>query len=454
MMDLETEPTPRAAVAPRLGAFPPRQPSSERPTLDSEALTRALRIAGAFLVVASASTFMLQHWQGGNDLRRYAMLVSQSLLLAAAAYFVGLTVREGRSARTFLGLLLATVPVSFAVLGGLVYSQFHLEPLAILPHYASWVAPSKLSALVALAGTLVVLVPLSGLSFVALARREAKALTVAFVAANLLMLVPVREPGWVVLLAGVGFVTLLQLEGARFSRASRLDTFEGRLARAMPFVAPVIMLGRVVHLYTVRPPFVGGVMLIAAASIWLPLARTRSASWRDMGSWAAGLLALCGWGGVWSGFRSGLVSPSWSLISFGVPAALLLVVASRRGAHARGVLAACGVLFGLLTTVAASALDLDGIAAFACIVVGIAVAVWGAALRLRVHLVGGALVALFGLGAQIWLAVQAGHLVRWAGLSVVGILLIVGSAYLERNRATLTEWFERLAARPLEELDE
>src|SRR5689334_21594741 len=112
-------------------------PKTER-TFDPDALTRALRIAGAALVVASASTFMLQHWQSGNDMWRYTMLVGQSLLLAAAAYFVGLTLREGRSARTFLALVLATMPVSFAVLGGLVYSQFHLEAVAPLPHYATW----------------------------------------------------------------------------------------------------------------------------------------------------------------------------------------------------------------------------------------------------------------------------------------------------------------------------
>jgi hypothetical protein len=422
-------------------------------TFDSEALTRALRIAGALLVVASASTFMLQHWQSGNDLTRYAMLVSQALMLAAAAYFVGRTVREGRSARTFLGLVLATVPVSFAVLGGLVDSQFHLEALAPLPHYASWIAPSKLSALLAVAGTLVVLVPLTTVSFVALARREAKALTLAFVAANLLVLVPVRDPIWVAVLSGGALITLLRLEVARFSRAPRLDTFEGRLARVMPFVPPFIMLGRVVHLYAVRPPFVGSVLLILAASAWLLLERTRSANLRDFGSWVAGFLALAGWSACWSGFASGLASPSWAVLGLGLPAAVLLVVASRRGAHGREALAACGVVLALMTAVVASALELDSLAAFSCVVLGIAVAVWGAALRLRVHLVVGALVALFGLGSQIWLAVQSEHLLRWASLSVVGILLIVGSAYLERNRAELVQWFERLASRPLEELE-
>ena len=86
------------------------EPVPKPASFDPDAMTRALRIAGATLVVASASTFMMQHWQSGNDLGRYAMLVGQSLLLAAAAYFVGLTLREGRSARTFLALVLGFFP--------------------------------------------------------------------------------------------------------------------------------------------------------------------------------------------------------------------------------------------------------------------------------------------------------------------------------------------------------
>src|SRR6478609_1457941 len=189
-----------------------QKPTSPQTGFDPDAFTRALRIAGAALVVAAASTFMLQNWQAGNDLMRYAMLVGQSLLLAAGAYFVGLTVREGRSARTFLSLVLATIPASFAVLGGLLYSRFHLGELPPLPHYASWVAPSAGSALLALFGTLVVLFPLALVSFTALARKQAKALTLAFCGANLLVLVPLRQPEVVAALAGVALLGLLRLE--------------------------------------------------------------------------------------------------------------------------------------------------------------------------------------------------------------------------------------------------
>jgi len=281
----------------------PAPPVAFESKFDPEAFTRALRIAGAALVVAAASTFMLQNWQAGNDLMRYAMLVGQSLLLAAAAYFVGRTVREGRSARTFLALVLATIPVSFAVLGGLVYSRFHFGELPALPHYASWVAPSGGAALVAVFGTLIVLAPLALVSFTALARKEAKALTLAFCGANLLVLVPVRQPEIVATLAGAALLVLLRLELTRFAVSTQLDTLEGKLARVMPFAPPAIMLGRVFHLYHVGPAFIGGVLLIAGASLWQALSAASVAVngfRRDAGAWLASLLGVIGWGLCWS----------------------------------------------------------------------------------------------------------------------------------------------------------
>src|SRR5262249_40801262 len=151
--------------------------------------------------------------------------------LAIAAYFVGLSLREGRSARTFLGLVLATVPIGFAVLGGLVYSQFHLEPVPALPSYATWIAPSRLSALLAVLATVLLYVPLALVAFVALARKEARALTLAFFAGNLLMIVPVRQPLTIAVLAGAALIALLRLELTRFWECAQLDTFEGKLAR-------------------------------------------------------------------------------------------------------------------------------------------------------------------------------------------------------------------------------
>jgi hypothetical protein len=422
-------------------------------TFDPDALTRALRIAGAALVVASASTFMLQHWQGGNDLWRYTMLVGQSLLLAAAAYFVGLSLREGRSARTFLALVLGTMPVSFAVLGGLVYSQFHLEVAAPVPQYATWVAPSELSALLAVAGTLAVLVPLALVSFLTLARKQARLLTAVFFAANLLVLVPVRQPLAVVALAGVALIAMLRLELRRFFGAAQMDTREARLARAVLFAPPLLMLGRVFHLYHPGAAFVGGVLMIAAAALWLYLPRAESLGKRDLGACISAALAVAGWGLCCSELLRHVHGAALSVLAVGLPAAALFGLASLRASTAEGGLLSVAVVLGLLTTLIAGAVGLDTLSALVCIVVGIAVAVWGASMRALLRTVTGSLVALFGLGVQVWLAVQADNVLRWLSLSVVGILLIVGSAYVERNRTTLAHFWDRKAPRRLEEQD-
>jgi hypothetical protein len=428
------------------GGAPEAQPPVR--AFDPDALTRALRIAGAALVVASASTFMLQHWQGGNDMLRYAMLVGQSLLLAAAAYFVGLSLKEGRSARTFLALVLATMPVSFAVLGGLVYSQFHLEATQTLPSYATWLAPSPAAALLAVLGTLIVLVPLAAVAFVALARKEARALAVAFFAANLLVLVPVRQPLVVVVLAGVALVVLLRLELKRFAASLQLDTVEGRLARVMPFAAPVIMLGRVFHLYQVGPAFVGGVLLIAASALWLLLSRTVAPWKRDVGAWLAATLSVIGWGMCWSELTSH-THGAVSALLLGLPVAALFALAAKRAVTAQGFLMGLATVTGLVTTLCACAIDWSSIGAVGCIVVGVAVGVWGASVRALFRTISGSLVALYGLGVQVWLATHADDMLRWLSLSAVGVLLIVGSAYVERNRVRIARFWEEAAARRL-----
>ncbi len=421
------------------------------PAVDADALTRALRIAGAVLVVASASTFMLQRWESSdNDLWRYAMLVGQSLLLALAAYFVGLTVREGKSARTFLALLLLTMPVSFAVLGGLVYSQFHFEPLAELPKYASWIAPTPVAAIAAVTCTLVVLVPLATIAFVALARKRAMVLTLAFFASNLLLLIPVREPAAITALLALGTLSLVWLELQRVGLPAQLDTMEARLARVMPFLPPLVMAGRVFHLYRPTPLFVGGLLLIGAGVLWL-ISSSRELRLRGLGAWPCALLGFAGWSLCWLDFSGHLQSSFVSLVTATLPLALIAFAASTRAANYRASLIAVGIVIALATAVLGPVIDLGTLPVLVCLLIGVGVAVWGAALRKLVPMIAGALVAVFGLGAQVLLAVRAEDLWRWGSLTAVGVLLIFGASYVERHKLRLARWWEARAELPTAE---
>jgi hypothetical protein len=216
----------------------------------------------------------------------------------------------------------------------------------------------------------------------------------------------------------------------------------------MPFAPPLIMLGRVFHLYHVGPAFVGGVLLIAAATLWLLLSRATSSMRRDAGAWVTSALAIAGWGLCWSTLTRQLPSAGVSLLLLGLPSAALLFIAAVRAAAARSALIGVGTIMALMTALSASALDRGTAAAFCCIVLGVAVAVWGAAMRARLRVAAGSLVALWGVGLQVWLAVHADNLLRWVSLTAVGILLIVGSAYIERNRAGLAKlWQLRIATK-------
>lgn len=136
---------------------------------------------------------------------------------------------------------------------------------------------------------------------------------------------------------------------------------------------------------------------------------------------------------------------SANVVLLGLPSAVLLALAALRADSLREPLFAAGTLVGLTSGVVATLLDLDSLSALSCIVLGVFVAVSGAAVKARVRTLCGALVALFGLGAEVWLAVHADDVLRWVSLSVLGVLLIIGSAYVERHRERVARLWERLS---------
>ena len=416
-----------------------------RPPIDEAAFTRVLRVSGAVLLVASASTFMLQRWGEGNDLARYALLVGHSVLLALAAYFCGLKVNESRGARTFLALILAIAPTTFAVLGGLVYSKFHLEELPALPNYARWVAPTAGSALLAVAGTFVVLGPLAAVAFTTLARRDARALTLAFVGANVLLLVPVRDPNVVVVLFGASVAALVELELRRFSHVAQLSTLEGRLARASLFGPPALLAARAVHLYHPSSLFVGGVLLTGAYALTAYAAKLTDGSARDGVTFGSTSLALLGWMFCYSEISLHVPRGAVEVVLFGLPSAFLVLVTSRHANRLRPLFTGLAVVIAVLTAVVAPIVELSVWSALACIVTGVGVLAWGAARRSLVATLGGALVGVVGVGLQVSLAVQANEFARWGSLLVGGIVLILGASLAERNKGRLTAWFRPAA---------
>jgi hypothetical protein len=413
---------------------------------DPALLTRVLRVAGSVLLIAAACTFMLTYWQSGNDLIRYGMLLGQTVLLAVAAYFCGVKVRESRGARTFLALLLAVVPANFAVLGGMLYHDFSWDPVRVqLPAYVTWVAPSPVHAVVACAVAVLVLTPLCFVAFLALARAEARRLTLVFLGCNLLVLLPVRDPNVMATVVGAVGAALIALDVKRFHPKSSLTTLEGRLVRTILAVPPVLMVARCLHLYHPTLLFGGIVALSVAGALLMAALRRRDAGHSGESLLAtSSLVALCGWG-CCAGylFQTFAFPDSAALPLAGLPAAALLFglsfVTRGGGSQYRGL--ASVVAFG---AVAANLLVFpDWVASLCVVVVGVALLAHGAAIRNTPALVAGAGALALGVVYHMRFALQL-HGFAWVALSLLGVGLIVGASLVERNHAGFFAYLRRL----------
>jgi len=279
------------------------------------------------------------------------------------------------------------------------------------------------------------------IAFVALGRKDAKALTLAFFAQNLLLLLPVRSPDLIVLLFGLAVIALTELEIRRFSGVPELSTLEGRLARASLFIAPVLLAARAIHLYRPSSLFVGGVLLTAAYAVFAYARKFRDWAARDVAALASAALGVTGWMFCYDEVERHVSSTSAEIVLFGLPSALVVLFASRRAVQLRSLLGGLGVIVALATAVLAALWEQSTWAALACILTGVGVLTWGAARRSLVTTIAGGIVGLVGVGLQVSLAIQVSEFMRWGSLMLGGVLLILGASLAERYKGRLSAWF-------------
>jgi hypothetical protein len=424
-----------------------REPSAAR----LASLTEVLRLIGAVLLLASASVFMLQRWGAGNDVLRYFTLLGHTALLCAAGFFCGLKVSESRGARTFLGLVAASVPVHFAVLGGLIYSRFQWDEVAAsLPAHALWVAPSATAAvLVTLAGV-AVLLPLCYVSMLALVRPHARLLTAVYFLLGSVLLLPVRHADAIGMLAALLLGALFHLELDVFSARPALRTREGMFVRAMLVFPLAILMGRTIHLYDLTILFQGFILIGIAYAVFTSAPRlTQDALACDSLQGVSAALAAAGWFLVaWRLDHAWQVSPDLVIPLFVLPCALLLVAMSL----------ACecsGTGYRLLAALAAAGstgvnLLLHGgvPATLICLATGILAVAHGATVRSKTVLLLGGSSFLFALGYQVHHALKVEALSGWGLLLLLGCSLIFAASLFERKAGRLSRYLEQRQTRP------
>ena len=438
----------------------PTSRSTERFTLangfsfsNAASLPRLLRSVGALALLAAISIFLLQGWQNGNDIYRYALLLGHTVLLASVGFASGHWLRESKGARLLLIIALASVPANFAILGAFVYSQAALDTLSVwYPSTAHWQAHDLRSALLAAIAGAAFLVPVSWLGFMVLSRKSATRLTLLYLLTNTALLIPLRTTEWVgAILLLLTFIVLTQSKRAAVNDAA-LRTPEGIIARLLQYVPLGVILGRNLWLYaadTLLFTVLSGIVYLMLRQVSVQL--HQSSRLRVFLEHCALLPALAI--GIGASFLTAqalrgadaLLIPVFSL----TVAALLVETALRaaRGAAFYRRLAAVVVTLGMVVNLV---LIDNAATAAVCLLVGLLVLVYGFVVEQRSVFALGVITLLAGLVYQVQLAVYMFDLGSWGSLAVLGVTAIVAGSVVERYgteiKAKLADWGKRFKA--------
>ncbi len=414
-------------------------------------VSKVLRMLGACLVIAATSTFMVQQWSEGSDVTRYLTLLALTAVLCAAGFLCGLGVREARGARTLLGLVLAAIPVHFAVLGAMLQSQFPWD--AVSAASAPWKASTPATAVALNAVGVVVLLPLAWVAMRALVRPHAGRLTLAFLATNMLLCIPVRAPDTVGWMAAGALALWTWLDGRAASLGYAMRTLEGRFVRATMALPIVIAALRTVVWYEPTLLFVGLMLSSGGLALFGLLSRRgQDETWASALQGACAVVAMIGWFCLAAVLADAQPMPAeLELLVVALPGAGLLLFLSSVCVGP----AAPYRLTAVFLSTAAALLNLwiywdaqrFSVSGVACLLVGTATLVHAVYAERKGALLGGALAIIAGFAQVMTAAIEIEHLRHWATLAAMGVGLIFVAALCERHARRLMAYAGMLRER-------
>ncbi len=417
-----------------------------RPEVDTNArFATFLRWGGAAAVGISGLIYLLQGIETIDGALRNWIYLALMAVLAGSGLVSRLTLKDAKGARLFFALATAVIPVQFAQLGGMIHVLAAVDDASRVSDFASMTTTA--TALVA-AVTALLFVPLAYSGFSVLARGEARRLTGAFAALNLLLLVPERDSPYGIAVLGVLVAAALLLERRYFDAKEAPPVFrtvEGGAVRTMFLLPLVIAAARFgLHVEAVWGYCALGAMLGTAVLFGSAWSRNR---WFVEVASAAGTTAIAA---SWWVFAQDMIWAPGPTIAHPLAAAvapialLLFIGAERSPAGAQYYRAAASVLLTALSihTVVTDHAVVTGIA---LVLVGVPLATWGVFRKHREPLLGGAIIAMLGFGAAVAAAAQNMTANSWVLFACVGVALVLVSSVVERYgkrlvRSTLDAW--------------
>lgn len=400
---------------------------------------RLMRILGAIALVASGVAFLFEGWHSLTNFGKYGAFSGFLLALGAAGVFCSRVIGENKGARSFLSLAAAGVTVQAAQLGALTYALVNpssTDLKALMLYEATGVV-----ALASMLGVfLVLLMPVAGLGFAALARSQARFATGLFLGLCSFLLVPTRVDLHALALGAAGAFALVWADRKVFRHDPAMATTEGWILRGILAGPVVTILGRELF-YPVSPLASGLFMLVCGTGLFLLAnhAHVRKALALPAQALCFGLISM-GWLQVCHAVQSG--APMYYLpLAW---AAIGLSFYSEGGGRnyrslgALGTVVGCVIgLYGSSNLLVASTLVLNG-----ALLVAMAFTVKELSI-LRSGMISFAM----GIAVALWTAALAVEWSSWIGLAVSGATVLLASSYIERNRERLVGVYGQIRER-------
>lgn len=454
-MNTTSEALHEAEYVPHNGEFPPGGPP--KPESLQTTFPRLLRGLGATVLVASAIAFACQSWSGMDAMHRYYTFFVFTVILSGAGIFCALRLGEAKGARTFFALATAFLPAHFIQLGAFILHQVMGTPPQIHPFFVLKAA-SPYEVIVALSIALPSLAAVSYAGFSALARVQARLLTVLYLIVNLLLLLPTRDGDLIGLLALGTFLVISGILVERCAAEPLLRNWEGRLAQLLLYSPIACLIARNMVLYSPTALFHCAVAT-AGAIVLLRGAREAQSSLvqlrlQDLGMISGGYAAYSFVLGTAFNPRFGSIAQfcldnahelrfPLSVLPVSFALTVLSLTVKQRGERYRiaaSWVAILCVLFQLFTV--------HGIlASLLCILVSVGTIATAFAIEDRGLLYSGGLGFVVGLIYHVQYATTLYAINPWLSLAVPGVAIVLSASYVERRYADIIRRYGALKAR-------
>ena len=395
-----------------------------------------LRYIGVAILVAATGTFMFQRWGDMTHLARYFTFLAFTAGICGAGLLCGLKIRENKGARTLLGAVVTLIPVHCAQIGAILYSRLGQGVHASdYPTYLYWSVPSLSDAVLVTVGGLLALIPMAYMAYSVLARNYARYLLVLGCGVSSMLLVPTRDPVLVGIMLAV-MATLAFVCECKFISVVELKTREAAVARAVPFLALAILIGRQCGLYVAPEFFIGMIFAITSAILFELLPRITLSKavigWSETASLYTTVFAAVFFGdGIINSFN--LSNTVLAPLVLGLPVTVAFALMAARSRETAELFRRASAM-GLFFTGGAELISNIGVdGCLIALIIGVISVTFACINEKKWSLFVGVALTVLSLGRGSILAVGSLAFSPWIILGVIGVGTILGASYLEKN---------------------